>query len=445
MSVLDRLSAAPGVYWGQGRGSGGGRFVARVLVQGHPDASVTFDYETWSPEGGLQHAESARLARTGPWVTLVATSNGGDDTMSFREGDQGVFGSVGAQRVGLIITPDGDDLAFSWWWAAKDGELREQSRAVVSPMRGVVTPPAIPGYPPSHEAERTPEPAGTTMQMLPVGSATGAAPPSPATPTAAPDPSTGAGAPTSHPLRTTAPAAQHDRVTWNGSPQSDSEPVEQPVWPAAAARQVAFGAHSAPAVVHSVPGAVRTSDTTGPDRSGHDRSAPDRSALGAPALRHVPARRSTDRVPEPFPATQVGLAPSAPAVPAVPEDTEDRPLSVPWPGILVLHGSGTGMVAQRLAARLTRAAVVRTDLFDRAVRGTAGHPDPALRHRIALSVVQGYAATGHPVILHGTSTLQEHQQLVDAIAVAGLSPVQLVEVFEGEDYGEVARRLIDDH
>jgi predicted kinase len=118
-------------------------------------------------------------------------------------------------------------------------------------------------------------------------------------------------------------------------------------------------------------------------------------------------------------------------------------MTVPWPGILVLHGSGTGLVAQRLAARLTRAAVVRTDLFDRAVRGTAGRPDPALRQRIALSVVQGYAATGHPVILHGSSSRQEHEDLVGAIADAGLSPVQLVEVSEGEDYGEIARRLID--
>jgi hypothetical protein len=117
--------------------------------------------------------------------------------------------------------------------------------------------------------------------------------------------------------------------------------------------------------------------------------------------------------------------------------------TVPWPGILVLHGSGTGLVAQRLAARLTRAAVVRTDLFDRAVRGTAGRPDPSLRQRIAVSVVQGYAATGHPVILHGASSRSEHEDLVAAISGSGLAPVQLVEIAEGEDYGEVARRLIE--
>lgn len=284
MSVLDRLAAAPAIYWGEGEGRMGGRFVARVALIRHPDASVTFDYEAWSAAGGLQHAESARIARIGGTVTLAATSSGGDDTLLFREGDPGVFGSTGGPRVGLVITPDDTSLTLSWWWADDEGRLQEQSRAVVSPMRSIVLPPPV-------------------------------------------------------------------------------QPVE-------------------------------------------------------PAL------------------TATGVV--------EPSDQEGAPPTVPWPGILVLHGSGTGLVAQRLAARLTRAAVVRTDLFDRAVRGTAGRPDPALRRRIAVSVVQGYAASGHPVILHGSSTLQEHQDLVEAIAGAGLSPVQLVEVAEGEDYGDVARRLIDD-
>jgi phage replication-related protein YjqB (UPF0714/DUF867 family) len=117
---------------------------------------------------------------------------------------------------------------------------------------------------------------------------------------------------------------------------------------------------------------------------------------------------------------------------------------VPWPGIVVLAGNGTGVVAQRLAERLTRAAVVRTDLFDKAVRGSdASSVDPALRHRIAIAVTHGYARSGHPVILHGAATRVEHAQLVDELRTAGLTPVRLVDVAEGEDYGEVARRLID--
>ncbi|MGL5828058.1 MAG: hypothetical protein ACRC0L_00635, partial [Angustibacter sp.] len=66
MSVLDRLIATPGIYWGEGRGPASARFVARVAIDavspaasGHP--VVTIDYETWSPGGGLQHAETARI------------------------------------------------------------------------------------------------------------------------------------------------------------------------------------------------------------------------------------------------------------------------------------------------------------------------------------------------------------------------------------------------
>ncbi len=321
MSVLDRLAASPGVYWGEGHGPGGGGFVARVALQRQDDASLTLDYEAWSPQGGLQHAESARLARTGGTVTLAATSNGGDDTMVFREGDPGVFGSIGQQRVGLVISTDEHRLTFSWWWTGRDGELREQSRAVVAPMRQIVPPPAVPGAAaqPQHQPnERADDAPGTTRM----------------------------------------PTAEQ--------PQ-DEQPQDEPP--------------------QDEPGELQP-----------DAPVEHRAAAG----------------------------------------------SVPWPGILVLHGASTGLVAQRLAARLTRAAVVRTDLFDRAVRGTAGRPDPALRQRIALSVVQGYAATGHPVILHGQSTRSEHEALVAAISGSGLSPVTLVDVADGEDYGEVARRLIED-
>jgi hypothetical protein len=47
------------------------------------------------------------------------------------------------------------------------------------------------------------------------------------------------------------------------------------------------------------------------------------------------------------------------------------------------------------------------------------------------------------VILHGAATRVEHAQLVDELRTAGLTPVRLVDVADGEDYGEVARRLID--
>jgi len=118
---------------------------------------------------------------------------------------------------------------------------------------------------------------------------------------------------------------------------------------------------------------------------------------------------------------------------------------VPWPGILVLDGKGTGVVAQRLAERLTRAAVLRTDLFDQAVRGIEARPDPGLREQVAVAVVRAYAGAAHPVILHGRSPSAEQRRLVSALTRAGLRPVRLVEVAEGESYGEVARRLIEAH
>jgi len=271
VSVLRRLAQASGVYWGEGKGPD--EFVARVLVGADVDGTVTIEYEAWSSANGLQHVEAARLGRDDGGVTLVATSDGSGDTMVFREGESGVFGSIGPERVGLVITTDDDRLTFAWWWPDDGGAMCEQSRARVRPMRPAIAPPPLPGA--------------------------------------------------------------------------------------------------------DVPG----------------------------------------------PADE---------------------LQVPWPGIVVLSGHGTGAVAQRLAERLARCAVVRTDLFDRAVRGaeTAG-PDPALRRAIAVAVVRGYAETGHPVILHGSTPRPDHEQLVAALSAAGLAPVRLVDVADGQDDGDVVRQLID--
>lgn len=387
MSVLDRLSAAPGVYWGEGQGPGGGRFVARVCLQGQDDGTLTFDYEAWSPQGGLQHAESGRFARTGSTVTLAATSNGGDDIMVFREGEPGVFGSVGSQRVGLVITTESERMTFSWWWTGRDGQLREQSRAVVAPMRDIVPAPAVPG------ADLRPVPA-------PVATTPGAA--------------------SAKQLSAQPPASVAAGVSPTRAKDADA-PTKVP--------------------------AGRAAQPLGPVRepvpSGSSESYPDTgSASGIRPVggSDVGARLASTAAARNASGPNVGNGELGTRSGA---DGPRDPGSVPWPGILVLHGAGTGLVAQRLAARLTRAAVVRTDLFDRAVRGTAGRPDPALRQRIALSVVQGYAATGHPVILHGASSRREHEELVAAITRTGLRPVRLVDVADGEDYGEVARRLIE--
>lgn len=337
MSVLDHLWTVPGVYWGLGQGPNS-EFVSRVAVVSHEDGSVTIDYEAWSEAEGLQHAEAMVLARSTDdpdHVVLTATSDGGDDTMTFREGEAGVFGSTGRDRVGLVLVPSAGRLAFSWWWPDENGVLSQQSRAELRQLRPIVPAP--------------PNPFGNGDTA--VGDLDGVA----------------------------------------GEPAAD-EPD---------------GATLAP----------------GP----HDDSAKTEDRAGARAVvATVPEQSTSSR----------GVAEPEAARPEVPD--------VPWPGIVVLAGNGTGVVAQRLAERLSRAAVVRTDLFDRAVRGSEPvHADPALRHRIAVAVTHGYACSGHPVILHGGSGRADQVALADELVAAGLEPVRLVDVADGEDYGEVARRLID--
>jgi hypothetical protein len=220
------------------------------------------------------------MYRSDDAVLLVATS--GVDELVFREGDLGVFGSIGRHRVGLVLDVEPPDtIALAWWWPDASGTLRQQSRAELSRCRALVPPPAV-----DVVAER-------------------------------PDPG----------------------------------------------------------------------------------------------------------------AAAAGPAPGS-------------PVEVPWPGILVLDGPRAGIVAQQLAERLTRAAVVRTDLFDQAVRGGQAAPDPAVRERVAVAVVRAYAEAGLPVLLHGRGGSAVQRALVGALADAGLRPVRLVEVADGEGYGEVARRLI---
>jgi uncharacterized protein YndB with AHSA1/START domain len=278
--VLDRLLVSPGVFWGEGHGADRGALTVRVAVRAHADGSVTLDYEAWAAQGGLRHAEATRMYRSDGAVVLVATSVDGGGELAFREGDAGVFGSVGGHRVGLVLDVEPPDaIALAWWWPDAHGTLRQQSRAQLRLCR-----------------------------------------------------------------------------------------------PLAASPGMADG--------------VACSATNG--------GAADRS-----------------------------------------EQAE-----VPWPGILVLDGPGTGVVAAQLAERLSRAAVVRTDLFDQAVRGSKATPDPELRERVAVAVVQAYAEAGHPVLLHGRVGSAEQRRLVDVLLDAGLRPVRLVEVADGEGYGEVARRLI---
>jgi hypothetical protein len=152
MSALEHLARASGVYWGNGTGPD--PFVARAALTNGADGTVTLEYEAWSSERGLEHAEVARMGLVNGVVTLVAGSADDEAAIVFHEGEQGVFGSTGPERVGLVISMDDEGLSLSWWWPDEDptvdpamdvGPLREQSRARLRPVRPIVTAPALPG------------------------------------------------------------------------------------------------------------------------------------------------------------------------------------------------------------------------------------------------------------------------------------------------------------
>jgi hypothetical protein len=158
MSILDRLRAVPGTYWGDGDGPHSGPFVARITVTASHAGPVALDYEAWSPTAGLQHAERALLHRSdNGHVVLDSTLEGAPEALSFQEGQPGVFGSLNGQQVGVVITVREGTLSWAWWWTGEDNQLREQSRAVV---RRLLEPAADVEEPaPVAQAAALPEPA----------------------------------------------------------------------------------------------------------------------------------------------------------------------------------------------------------------------------------------------------------------------------------------------
>jgi hypothetical protein len=155
MTILDRLSAVPGTYWGSGDGPHSGPFIARITVTVTKSGAIDLDYEAWTQGAGLQHAERAVIRRTesGP-VVLESTLAGQAEPLSFQEGQPGVFGSLDGQMVGVVIDIRDGTLSWAWWWTAEDDQLKEQSRAVV---RRLLEPVALP------EPEPEPEPAAATV------------------------------------------------------------------------------------------------------------------------------------------------------------------------------------------------------------------------------------------------------------------------------------------
>ena len=154
MTILDRLSAVPGTYWGSGDGPHSGPFIARITVSTTKAGAIDLDYEAWTQGAGLQHAERAVIRRTasGP-VVLESTLAGQAEPLSFQEGQPGVCGSLDGQMVGVVIDIRDGTLSWAWWWTAEDDQLKEQSRAVVRRLLEPV---------PEPEPEPEPEPVVAT-------------------------------------------------------------------------------------------------------------------------------------------------------------------------------------------------------------------------------------------------------------------------------------------
>jgi hypothetical protein len=185
MTILDRLVAVPGTYWGSGDGPHSGPFVARITVSANRSGAVDLDYEAWTQGAGLQHAERAVIRPSGSGhVVLESTLAGQAEPLSFQEGQPGVFGSLDGQQVGVVIDVRDGTLSWAWWWTADDDQLKEQSRAVVRRLLEPADLPQEPEPEPAPQPETAPEPEVTpAVEAQPVEPTP---PPAPAGPTPRP-------------------------------------------------------------------------------------------------------------------------------------------------------------------------------------------------------------------------------------------------------------------
>lgn len=160
MSILSRLASSPGVYWGRGTGPHTGDFVARLAVVPADADAVVLEYEAWATDRGLQHAESAVLTREPDGAVLLESHvDGLPEPLRFREGETGVFGSLGEHRIGMVLTvsPGRSDrsVSWSWWWAPPGGVMSEQSSVTVRRQRqlpAALLPQAVSAEPAAPEA-----------------------------------------------------------------------------------------------------------------------------------------------------------------------------------------------------------------------------------------------------------------------------------------------------
>jgi hypothetical protein len=324
MTILDRLLAVPGTYWGSGDGPHSGPFIARVTVSAARSGRAGLDYEAWTQGAGLQHAERASIRRVDSGhVILESTLAGQAQPLSFQEGQPGVFGSLDGQQVGVVIDVRDGTLSWAWWWTADDEQLKEQSRAVV---RRLLEPVDLP----EPEPEAEPEPA----------------------------------------------LAGHELDGASGSEPGSVEPG-----------------------------------------SAEPGSAP----------------------PDSVEPTEVAPAGPPPR----------KPVSAPWPGVLVLTGmGGVAALARDLAKEVPSAAIVRGDLLARAIVGTEvgddrnGGAGVEWRSRLAARLSREYAELGHAVVLAELeSTGDSAETLLMELDEMGVGPVRLLVVDETTTAHDVLAEL----
>jgi hypothetical protein len=133
--LVERLLAAPGVYWGHGDGPESGRFVGRIEVQPMLSA-VLLHYEAYGASG-LQHVEYALLGRSATGPELYTVIDTRSEVMTFSEVEPGIFGLRGPSDMRIVLeTPATDTLSYAWWWAAPGEAVIERSRLVARRAAG---------------------------------------------------------------------------------------------------------------------------------------------------------------------------------------------------------------------------------------------------------------------------------------------------------------------
>jgi len=127
--VLDRLQAAPGIYWGHGDGLESGPFVGRVEVELLLNA-VMLHYEAHGTDG-LQHVEHTLLARGSRGLELHALIDTRQEVMTFSEREPGVFRLDASVDMRILIeVAKPGVLSYAWWWAPPGDDVIERSKLV---------------------------------------------------------------------------------------------------------------------------------------------------------------------------------------------------------------------------------------------------------------------------------------------------------------------------